>query len=185
MRKFIISIIVLMLPLSACFAREIITGTENGEGETVLTAEGIGILNEELRQSGEDIKDNAADISTNASAIATNTPAGVIVLWSGAISAIPSGWVICDGNNGTPDLTDRFVIHADADSGGTRDVGDTGGAHTHTHGAGSYNLVNGTYGYTRVFTGAAGNAAAMTVEGTSAAGSTLPKHYALAYIMKT
>jgi len=40
---------------------------------------------------------------------------------------------LCDGNNGTPNLTDRFVIHADADSGGTRNVGATGGANTHGH----------------------------------------------------
>jgi len=58
-------------------------------------------------------------------------PAGAIVLWSGAVSAIPAGFVICDGNNSTPDLTDRFVIHADADALGTNDVGDTGGASTH------------------------------------------------------
>ena len=75
-------------------------------------------------------------------------PTGVIVMWSGAVSAIPSGWVICDGNNSTPNLTDRFVIHADADSSGTRNVGATGGAHSvtiaeanlpsHTHGSGNY-----------------------------------------------
>ena len=59
-------------------------------------------------------------------------PSGVITMWSGAISAIPAGWVICDGTNSTPNLTDRFVIHADADSGGTNDVGDTGGSHTAT-----------------------------------------------------
>jgi len=53
-------------------------------------------------------------------------------MWSGAINAIPTGWVICDGTNSTPNLTDRFVIHADADSGGTNDVGDTGGSHTAT-----------------------------------------------------
>ena len=58
-------------------------------------------------------------------------PAGAIVLWSGAVSAIPSGFVICDGNNSTPNLTDRFVIHADADALGTNDVGDSGGASTH------------------------------------------------------
>jgi len=63
---------------------------------------------------------------------AAGIPTGVITMWSGAISAIPTGWVICDGTNSTPDLTDRFVIHADADSGGTRDVGDTGGSHTAT-----------------------------------------------------
>jgi len=59
-------------------------------------------------------------------------PSGVIVMWSGSIATIPTGWVICDGTNGTPNLTDRFVIHADSDSGGTRDVGDTGGASTVT-----------------------------------------------------
>ena len=71
-------------------------------------------------------------------------PAGVIVMWSGSVASIPSGWYICDGTNGTPDLTGRFVVHADADSGGTYAPGDTGGAddvtlteaqmpaHTHT-----------------------------------------------------
>jgi microcystin-dependent protein len=61
-----------------------------------------------------------------------HVPAGGIIMWSGAISAIPSGWVICDGANSTPNLTDRFVIHASADSGATYDVGDTGGAATVT-----------------------------------------------------
>ena len=59
-------------------------------------------------------------------------PTGVIAMWYGAIANIPTGWVICDGTNSTPNLTDRFVIHADADSGGTNDVGDTGGSHTAT-----------------------------------------------------
>jgi len=59
-------------------------------------------------------------------------PTGVIAMWYGAISAIPTGWVICDGTNSTPDLTDRFVIHADADSGGTNNKGATGGSHTAT-----------------------------------------------------
>ena len=55
-------------------------------------------------------------------------PAGVIVMWSGSVATIPSGWNLCDGTNGTPDLTGRFVVHADADSGGTYAPGDTGGA---------------------------------------------------------
>lgn len=36
-------------------------------------------------------------------------PAGLIGIWHGLISAIPSGWVLCDGNNGTPNLLDKFV----------------------------------------------------------------------------
>jgi hypothetical protein len=62
-------------------------------------------------------------------------PTGVIAIWSGAANAIPSGWLICDGTNATPDLRDRFVIGA----GSTYAVDATGGATTtasvaaHTH----------------------------------------------------
>ena len=51
-------------------------------------------------------------------------PAGVIVMWSGSIVSIPSGWVICDGLNSTPDLRDRFIVGA----GSTYAVAATGGA---------------------------------------------------------
>ncbi len=40
----------------------------------------------------------------------SNVPDGGIILWSGTISSIPSGWALCDGSQGTPDLTDKFVI---------------------------------------------------------------------------
>ena len=51
-------------------------------------------------------------------------PTGGIIMWSGAVSAIPSGWVLCNGSNSTPDLRDRFVVGA----GSTYAVNDTGGA---------------------------------------------------------
>ena len=44
----------------------------------------------------------------------------IIVIWSGAIVDIPTGWALCDGNNETPDLRDRFVIGA----GGSYNPGD-------------------------------------------------------------
>lgn len=122
-------------------------------------------------------------------------PSGGIIIWSGAISAIPAGWQICDGTNGTPDLTDRFVLHADADSGGTNDVGDTGGAsthtlttdempaHTHTFAAGS----SGSGVPNNVEAGQ--NLADNQTKTTSSTGGGDPhnnrdKYYALAYIMK-
>lgn len=37
-------------------------------------------------------------------------PSGAIVMWSGAASAIPSGFVLCNGSNGTPNLVDKFVV---------------------------------------------------------------------------
>ena len=36
-------------------------------------------------------------------------PSGVILMWHGTSGNIPSGWVICDGNNSTPNLTDKFI----------------------------------------------------------------------------
>ena len=55
-------------------------------------------------------------------------PAGVICMWSGESTAIPSGWHLCDGEEGTPDLRDRFIVGA----GSTYEVGNTGGEATHT-----------------------------------------------------
>ena len=68
------------------------------------------------------------------------TPTGGIIMWSGSIASIPAGWALCDGNNGTPNLRDRFVVGA----GSTYSDGVTGGSsnvtlnetnlpnHTHT-----------------------------------------------------
>ena len=39
-------------------------------------------------------------------------PAGAIVMWSGSLDAVPEGWVLCDGDNGTPDLSGRFLVGA-------------------------------------------------------------------------
>ncbi len=56
-------------------------------------------------------------------------PSGVIVMWSGAIANIPSGWALCDGTNGTPNLLDRFV--ASVPNAGTN-PGATGGANSYS-----------------------------------------------------
>jgi hypothetical protein len=50
-------------------------------------------------------------------------PTGGIIMWSGSIGSIPSGYVLCDGQNGTPNLKDSFVVG----SGNTYAVGNTGG----------------------------------------------------------
>lgn len=51
-------------------------------------------------------------------------PTGAVIMWSGATNEIPSGWQVCDGTNGTPNLQDRFVVGA----GNTYTLNDTGGA---------------------------------------------------------
>jgi len=54
-------------------------------------------------------------------------PSGTILLLSG--STIPSGWVKCDGNNGTPNLINKFVFGAKVDA----ELKTTGGSDTHVH----------------------------------------------------
>lgn len=65
--------------------------------------------------------DNIAGIPSSTSIV--NVPSGAILVWSGAVSAVPSGYVLCNGQNGTPNLQDSFVVG----SGNTFSVNATGG----------------------------------------------------------
>ena len=70
-------------------------------------------------------------------------PSGGIILWSGAANAIPTGWYLCDGQNSTPDLRNRFVVGA----GDSYTVDATGGSAdatlvSHTHGSGNLGTGN-------------------------------------------
>ena len=56
-------------------------------------------------------------------------PSGGIIMWSGSIGSIPTGWLLCDGTGGTPDLRSRFVIGA----GSSYAVAATGGNTGHQH----------------------------------------------------
>ena len=53
-------------------------------------------------------------------------PSGGIIMWSGTVANIPSGWYLCNGSYGTPDLRDRFVVGA----GSSYNPGNTGGSET-------------------------------------------------------
>jgi hypothetical protein len=96
---------------------------------------------------------NNTQIATTAfvsTAAAAAFPTGGIIMWSGSIASIPTGWALCDGTNGTPNLRDRFVIGAGSSyavdaTGGSKDAvvvshshsgsvsGTTGGAGGHSH----------------------------------------------------
>lgn len=56
----------------------------------------------------------------------TALPAGIICMWAGLLSAIPSGWALCNGSGGTPDLRSKFIKGAAAGI----DPGATGGSNT-------------------------------------------------------
>ena len=61
-------------------------------------------------------------------------PSGAIIMWSGSIASIPSGWALCNGANGTPDLRNRFVIGSSSDVSGVSNTSVTG-ANTKTGGS--------------------------------------------------
>ena len=118
-------------------------------------------------------------------------PSGAIILWSGASNAIPSGYVLCDGQNNTPNLQDKFVVGA----GNNYAVEATGGSadatlvsHTHNllynHGSfgGSSGAVTPRSGNSPVTPGISGR---VSTEGSSATDANLPPYFALCYIMKT
>ena len=142
-------------------------------------------------------------------------PTGVIVMWSGSVASIPSGWTLCDGSNGTPDLRNRFIAGAGTDTlsvwgfdattgattftGGQSYVGvnSIGGsiAHklivsempSHTH---SYQKANSPGGGQDQAGSGSGDAVKHENQNTSAAGGNnyhenRPPYYALAFIMKT
>lgn len=101
------------------------------------------------------------------------------MLWVGAIADIPAGWVICDGNNGTPDLRNRFIVG----SGDTYAIDDTGGATTHTH-TGTTDVGDREEIFKTDVTINNGNLKTHVHTFTTDAGSSLPPYYSLAYIMK-
>lgn len=72
-------------------------------------------------------------------------PIGGIVMFSGNIASLPSGWSFCNGSNGTPDLRDKFIIGAYADSGGQANTNVTGST---TKNGGTANLIVPSHSHT-------------------------------------
>ena len=147
---------------------------------------------------------NTTQIATTAFVLANGViPSGGIIMWSGSIGSIPSGWYLCDGSNSTPDLRNRFIVGA----GSTYAVAATGGSAdaivvSHTHAltdpghvhfgirarvgsqtqfsSGPYSLMDDPASNTdSAVTGITVNTA-----GVSGTNANLPPYYALAYIMK-
>lgn len=121
-------------------------------------------------------------------------PVGGILPWTGEIGNIPTGWSLCDGQNGTPDLRNRFVVGV----GGGYYPGETGGAKrvtltvdqipSHTHGY-SY-FTKDTAGYALVsdndhlWKGGDSSQTSSTT-GSGQSHENRPPFYALCFIMRT
>jgi hypothetical protein len=125
-------------------------------------------------------------------------------MWSGTIATIPSGWVLCNGSNGTPDLRDRFVVGARQDDAGaaktniTGALTQSGGTITHNHAITDPQHNHGNAlslgGGTNFIDSDPAGSFGPNVDGTSDNAltgitvnniSTVQPYFALAYIMKT
>ena len=90
-----------------------------GKSMTLTSSGNLGI-NSDSPSSTLSVVGNASisGVTTSGSFVGNGViPVGGIILWSGTIASIPSGWVLCDGNNSTPDLRNRFVVGAHSGSG--------------------------------------------------------------------
>ena len=162
------------------------------------------------------VLDGTGTISASGNVYALNVvannviPTGGIIMWSGSIATIPTGWYLCNGANGTPDLRDRFVVGAGstysvAATGGTADAVVVSHTHTatvtdpgHTHTAPTYfydsaaprNVFRASYAATQqdnatTNSSTTGITVSNSTTGVSGTNQNLPPYYALAYIMKS
>ncbi len=109
----------------------------------VLFTDFLRVNFDSLKDDIDDARAIAVDALSIASGNTNPIPAGVIVMWSGSVNSIPSGWALCDGTSGTPNLKGRFIIGYSATT-GNYTMGATGGdysvalttpqlpSHTHT-----------------------------------------------------
>lgn len=134
-------------------------------------------------------------------------PVGGIIMWSGTIANIPTGWKLCDGTNDTPNLRNRFIVGATSDAStgvtfnaitgavsGAYAPGNTGGETAHQ--LTTAEMPSHTHSYNEAFyrANSAGSAPVNLASGNGAqnSGSTggdeyhenRPPYYALAFIMR-
>ena len=124
---------------------------------------------------------------------------GMIIMWNSTVASIPTGFVLCDGQNNTPDLRGRFVI-GHHPSNVDYDVNATGGAEdvtltinqipSHKHDTTVDNTkLFPSNGQTSIGFGGAGSYPATTFTMSNTGGGqsheNRPPYYALCYIMKT
>lgn len=154
---------------------------------------------------------NGKDIATvdQIPTASASVPVGAIIMWSGSIAAIPNGYALCNGQNGSPDLRNRFVVGSGSDIGthtpngvggiasGYFAPGDQGGEEmhqltitempSHNHSILLRFYDDTSHGSTMNVNDGYGNLTGQgetNYSGGSQAHNTMPPYYSLAYIMR-
>ena len=87
-------------------------------------------------------KKGSGSININGNLLQKGTdyiPPGTIMMWKGSVvgdhpyvnGAQNTNWYICNGNNSTPDLRDRFIVGVGSEYGNAKGI--TGGSNTNSH----------------------------------------------------
>jgi hypothetical protein len=182
----------------------------------IWTSDNLGGLNISPAFTGIPTAPTAAG-GTNTTQIATTAfvqlsatasiPVGCIVLWGGSVATIPSGYLLCNGAYGTPDLTNRFIMgagntYAPAAAGGSADSITVSHTHTatvtdptHFHvqqgltqagsgGGGAITISSGTTPGSNTASASTGISVTNASTGVTGVGANIPPYYALCYIIK-
>jgi hypothetical protein len=149
--------------------------------------------------------DNSSTSIATTEFVGKSVPKGVIWMWNSTAATIPTGFQLCNGTNGTPDLRNKFIIGASASGGYT--VGNTGGSadaivvahkhnvtdlgHSHKQSANLVATRGGAQGGARescgdssIDTGSSQTGITIDTEGDDGTNKNLPPYYALCYIQK-
>lgn len=134
-RQILIAVVFLLV-LKVLYDNMYTTRADAVENFTITQP--TGVLSREADQNIRSVFNNDYMSVTTLNADSFNLIAPkTIIMWYGTTSNIPTGWVLCNGANSTPNMTDRFImantINASKDmainASGT--VG-AGSSHTHT-----------------------------------------------------
>ena len=94
------------------------TGDFNSYGNVTLQADlsinGNLFVRDDLSWNPSSWTDSSIPISAIDGTINNGIPIGTIVMWHGSLTTLPNGWLLCDGQNNTPDLRGKFVIGYDS-----------------------------------------------------------------------
>ncbi len=165
-----------------------ITTTANIAGSK-LADDSISLAKLEHGTSSNDGKflraNNGADPTFETISIPSSFVTGMIIMWNSTVASIPSGWVLCDGNNSTPDLRDKFIVGVTQDDSGTAKTNVTGSLLQTGGSTSTTTSIGNSAGGARIWTAVNQYQLGVQKVDHTHTADVIPPFYALCFIMKT
>lgn len=146
--------------------------TSNASEINVIKNTTIPNINTSINQQDDSINSSNLLINNAKNIAYSMLPIGSIIAWNNL--NVPTGWAICDGTNGTPNLSGRFIMGY---GGKYLNIGSTGGSETVT-------LNQSNFGLTNTFVASANYNNIQSIGTNNISFNILPPYYVLLYIMK-